>query len=65
MNTSPIISKALMEARQQDLLAAARNARLVKEAEEAGRTAPAEAPARRPVARRRSRFGLTTLFGTN
>ena len=64
MNTSPIITKALMAARRQDMLAAARNARLVREAAAAGRGAREESPARRPVARRRWRFGLAALFGS-
>lgn len=63
MNTSPTITKALMEARRQDLLAAARNARLVKEAAAASRAARDDAPARRPVARRRWRLGLSALLG--
>jgi hypothetical protein len=65
MSTSPVIAKALMEARQRDLLAAARRARLAQEAQQAARTArgaPPVTPAPH-VARRRWRLRLAGLFG--
>ena len=68
MNTSPIISKALMESRQRDLLAQARQARLVREAEQANRAAREALPAPYRVARRRRwwwRLRLAGLFGTH
>jgi hypothetical protein len=46
MHTSPIITKALIDSRQRDLLAQARQARLVAEARLAA-PAPAAAPGRR------------------
>jgi hypothetical protein len=69
MNMSPIISKALMESRQRDLLAQARQARLVREAERANRAAREALPAPYRVARRRRwwwrRLRLAGLFGTH
>jgi hypothetical protein len=68
MNTSPVISKALMESRQRDMLAEARQARLVREAEEANRATRDAVPALRtlrPVPRRRWRLGLAGLFGAH
>ena len=68
MNMSPIISKALMESRQRDLLAQARQARLAREAEQANRAACAALPARYRVARRRRwwwRLRLAGVFGTH
>jgi len=68
MNMSPIISKALMESRQRDLLAQARQARLAGEAEQANRAACAALPARYRVARRRRwwwRLRLAGVFGTH
>jgi hypothetical protein len=53
MNMSPIISKALMESRQRDLLAQARQARLARSAEQANRAARDALPAPYRVARRR------------
>jgi hypothetical protein len=65
MNMSPIISKAIIQARQRDLQASADNARLVREARQANRTARESSLAARPVAKRRwRRFGLAWLFGT-
>jgi hypothetical protein len=65
MNMSPIISKALMEARQRDMLAEARQARLAREAEQAKRASGTAVPAPRPVAKRPWwwRFGVASLFG--
>ena len=66
MNTSPVISKALIESRQRDMLAQAHNARLVRQAEQASRRAAREeTPARRPVARWRWRLGVAALFGAH
>ncbi len=65
MNTSPIISKALMESRQRDMLAEARQARLVREAEQANRATRDAAPALRPAPRGRWRLGLAGLFGAH
>jgi hypothetical protein len=64
MQTSPIITKALIESRQQDRLAEARQARLAKEAQQANRAAR-EAAAPHPAARRRWRFRLATLLRAN
>ena len=61
MNMSPYNSRILMQTRQRDLLAEARQARLAREAEPENRTAPALAY---PGARRRwRRFRLAGLFG--
>jgi hypothetical protein len=65
MNTSPTIYEALIEYRQRDMLAEARQARLAREAKQANRAARDAVPARRPVARRRWRLGLAGLFGAN
>ena len=67
MHTSPIISRALMESRQRDLLAQARQARLAREAVRARRAAREALPAPYVVARRRwwRRLRLAGLFGTD
>jgi hypothetical protein len=62
MNMSPIISKALIESRQRDRLAAGRQARLAREAEQASRAAREARSALRRVAKRRWRLGLAGLF---
>jgi hypothetical protein len=57
-----------MESRQRDLLAQARQARLVREAERANHTAREALPAPYRVARRRRwwwRLRLAGLFGTH
>jgi hypothetical protein len=63
MNMSPDISRALIEARQRDMHAQARNARLVREAEQAKRATRDAVPALRP-ARRWRWLRLAGLFGT-
>jgi hypothetical protein len=65
MNTTPVVAKALMEARQRDMLADARRARLAKEAQQAGRAAREAPPVRHTVARRRWRLRLAGLFGAH
>ena len=72
MNMSPIIAKALMESRQQDLLTQAREARQARVAREAGQASRAarEAPpaprhAAPPAARRWRRLWLAGLFGAH
>ena len=67
MNMSPIISKALMEFRQRDLLAQARQARLAREAEQANRAARGTAAPYRVARRRRWwwRLQLAGFFGTH
>jgi hypothetical protein len=68
MNTSPNIYEALIEYKQRDMLAEARQARLAREAKQANRAARDAVPALRtprPVARRRWRLGLAGLFGAN
>jgi hypothetical protein len=66
MNMSPIISKALMDSRQRDTLAQARQARLVKEARQANRAARETLPESIPVTRRRWRLvRLAGLFGVH
>jgi hypothetical protein len=66
MNMSPIITKALMDSRQRDLLAQARQARQARLAREAGRVnrAAGEAlpAARHPARRRWRRLWLAGLF---
>ena len=63
MNTSPIITSALIEARRSDLLANARQARRAHEAQQANRTRrdAAPAPVRHP--RRGWQLSLAGLFG--
>lgn len=63
MNNSPIITAALIEARQRDLLADARRARLVREAEQANKAERDTAPAPRRRAWRGWQLGLAGLFG--
>jgi hypothetical protein len=62
MNMSPIISKALVESRQRDMIAEARNAQFVRAAERGNRAAREAAPAPRPVARWRWPLGLARLL---
>jgi hypothetical protein len=61
MQTSPIITKALIESRQHDRLAEARQARLAKEAKQVSRAAR-EAAAPRLARRRPWRFRLAALL---
>lgn len=65
MNMSPVIAKALMEARQCDALASARQARRAREAGRANQAARAAATASgaSPAARRRWLPRLAGLFG--
>jgi hypothetical protein len=65
MNHSPIITSALIESRQRDLLEDARRARLVREAEQANRAARDIAPAPRRTPWRGWQLGLAGLFGAH
>jgi hypothetical protein len=68
MNTSPIITHALIESRQRDLLAQAKQARLAREAREARKTSDARLAAKVGTAGGRSakaparRFRLALRF---
>jgi hypothetical protein len=62
MQMSPIITKALIDSRQHDRLAEARQARLAKQAELANRAARETAAAARPASGRRWRFRLAALL---
>jgi hypothetical protein len=65
MNNSPIITAALIQARQRDLLEDARRARLAREAEQANRAARETAPAPRRNPRRGWQLALAGLFGAH
>jgi hypothetical protein len=66
MNTSPTITKALIEARHRDLLVQAGRARLAREAAQASRAARESGVALRPAPRRRWWLSrVPGLFGVN
>jgi hypothetical protein len=66
MNTSPTITKALIEARHRDLLVQAGRARLAREAVQASKAAREASTAPRAAVRRRWWLPrLTGIFGAN
>ena len=66
MNTSPTITKALIEARHRDLLLQAGRARLAREEAQASRDARESGSAPRPAPRRRWWLSrVPGLFGVN